>query len=300
MTATLVADIERWRETIAETFVEFEIDSAGDEFHGGVDRVELGRGVAVTQVATDRSHVVRTPALARDGRDDVLFLMQRTGCCTVASGGGRGTLTPGGATLQPRRRALFAHVHRGVDGARARAPSPRAGGRSHPSRTVDGADRREQPCAADAHDARRQGAALDSGVREELGQNAVELLRSATRPVEREVAQTSGHTIFLAVRRAMLLHARDPDFTIADAAALAHVSLRYAQKLFEREGVRMSTFLRTRRLQEAAALLESGTQARSVEAVAHLAGFADVNTFIRAFAREYGTTPAKWRRERQG
>jgi AraC-like DNA-binding protein len=42
------------------------------------------------------------------------------------------------------------------------------------------------------------------------------------------------------------------------------------------------------------------TQARSVEAVAHLAGFADVNTFIRAFAREYGTTPAKWRRERQG
>jgi AraC-like DNA-binding protein len=151
-----------------------------------------------------------------------------------------------------------------------------------------------------ADEATRQGAALDSGVREELGQNAVELLRSATRPVEREVAQTSGHTIFLAVRRAMLLHARDPDFTIADAAALAHVSLRYAQKLFEREGVRMSTFLRTRRLQEAAALLESGTQARSVEAVAHLAGFADVNTFIRAFAREYGTTPAKWRRERQG
>jgi AraC-like DNA-binding protein len=303
MSSRVITDVGRWRTTIAETFVEFEVDEVGAEFHGAVEPVDLGRGISLTGVSTERSHVVRTPTLAKDGRDDALFLIHRAGPCSVAVGSHRRSLRPGDGTIHCAdvpysltftgdARVLVLTVPRTLVRNSASYFDDETGPvvPTSPAMTM---------LTSLAEETRRQGDSLDSAVREELGHTALELLAAAVKPGrEGTTSESSGRTIILTLRRALQAHATDPQFGIADAAAMAHVSLRYAQKLFAADGLSMSGFLRTHRLRHAARLLGDRDGRTSVEAVAHLSGFSEVNTFIRAFAREYGQTPARWRTDR--
>lgn len=87
-------------------------------------------------------------------------------------------------------------------------------------------------------------------------------------------------------------HATDPALTPEALAATFHLSLRYVQKLFERHvGVGVSSCIRQRRLKLARQLLRAGA---GVAEAAHRSGFLDVDTFSRAFKREFGEAPSRY------
>jgi transcriptional regulator GlxA family with amidase domain len=67
---------------------------------------------------------------------------------------------------------------------------------------------------------------------------------------------------------------------------------------FERIGTTPGAYLREQRLLAARTMLSDPRYDRlSISSVAAAVGYLDLNTFERAFRRQYGTTPARWRRE---
>ncbi|MGW6282615.1 helix-turn-helix domain-containing protein [Kribbella sp. NPDC055071] len=100
------------------------------------------------------------------------------------------------------------------------------------------------------------------------------------------------------VVEAMLRHLRDNlsrPITVRDVAAVAHLSERHAERLFQHQtGASIMSTLRRLRLELAAQLLLD--PALTVTEVARSCGYSDVRPFSTAFRRHYGRTPGEHRR----
>ncbi|MGJ5760804.1 helix-turn-helix domain-containing protein [Streptomyces galbus] len=88
----------------------------------------------------------------------------------------------------------------------------------------------------------------------------------------------------------------DADLSPATVAAHLHVSLRTLQRAFARGEESFSTYIRRRRLEEAAAALTARGARLTVSEAAARWHFTDSSHFIRAFRRQYGETPAHFAR----
>jgi AraC-like DNA-binding protein len=97
---------------------------------------------------------------------------------------------------------------------------------------------------------------------------------------------------------AMQRHLRDNlsrPITVRDVAAVAHLSERHAERLFQQQtGASIMSTLRRLRLELAAQLLLD--PAVTVTEVARACGYSDVRPFSTAFRRFYGRTPGGHRR----
>jgi AraC-like DNA-binding protein len=82
------------------------------------------------------------------------------------------------------------------------------------------------------------------------------------------------------------------DLSVCAVAARHRVTVRYVQKLFEREGTTLSEYVLGLRLACAHQLLSDPRRgAEKIASVAFAAGFGDVSYFYRAFRRQYGVPP---------
>jgi len=124
------------------------------------------------------------------------------------------------------------------------------------------------------------------------------LLRSfadlfSPRRVERRLPSRSAEHL---LRRAKLFVRDNLDrpITLAQVAEYLHVSERHVSRIFA-EGIHESfnVFVRRERIRQAAYLLRHTDDA--VKDIAERTGFATVHSFTRAFARELGVPPARYR-----
>ncbi|XBB66107.1 AraC family transcriptional regulator [Nocardioides sp. WV_118_6] len=118
---------------------------------------------------------------------------------------------------------------------------------------------------------------------------------------DRPQPRLSGAALVTHARWYLQRHHTDPDFGIDDAARAYGVSRRHLEAAFARRGQGRGpgpgAHLRTVRMRRASQLLAADRDL-TVAAAARRAGFGDVNTFIRAFRRQWHTTPDSWRRGR--
>ncbi|MHC3469556.1 helix-turn-helix domain-containing protein [Streptomyces sp. 7R007] len=91
----------------------------------------------------------------------------------------------------------------------------------------------------------------------------------------------------------------DAELSPATVAAHLHVSVRTLQRAFEALEESFSGYIRRRRLEEAAAAITAPASRLSVSEAAALWHFTDSSHFIRAFKKQYGTTPAQFARGRR-
>jgi AraC-like DNA-binding protein len=104
----------------------------------------------------------------------------------------------------------------------------------------------------------------------------------------------------LAAIKADIIQHLGRDLTIVALAARQHVTSRYVQVLFEREGTTFSEFVLEQRLARAHRMLADPRYAGStVIAIAFAVGFGDISYFNRAFRRRFGATPSDIRAEAQ-
>ncbi|ADZ70768.1 acetamidase/formamidase family protein [Polymorphum gilvum] len=88
-----------------------------------------------------------------------------------------------------------------------------------------------------------------------------------------------------------------PDLSLADIAAQENLSQRYAQRLFEREGVTFSDYLRQRRLERCRAdLVDPKYRDHGIAEICCRWGFRDQAHFSRTFSLAYGMSPRALRR----
>jgi AraC-like DNA-binding protein len=99
-----------------------------------------------------------------------------------------------------------------------------------------------------------------------------------------------------AIKRHVADNLGEHRLTVAAVAAHHHVTPRYVQRLFEREGTTFSEYVLYQRLACARQMLAHPRYAQwSVSAIALEAGFGDVSYFNRRFRRRYGIRPSDGR-----
>ncbi|GAA1183520.1 helix-turn-helix domain-containing protein [Pseudonocardia alaniniphila] len=141
---------------------------------------------------------------------------------------------------------------------------------------------------------------LTAGQRQHAGRAAIELLAMVLRDVTPAVPDGDGPTEVLLemMRTHVREHLADPYLRVEELARRHHVSVRRMYSLFERIGTTPGAYLREQRLLAAQAMLSDPRYARlGTSSIAAAVGIHDRSTFERAFRRQYGTTPAGWRRE---
>ena len=143
---------------------------------------------------------------------------------------------------------------------------------------------------------------LTAAQRLDAGSAAIDLLAMALRDITPSVPGGDGPEDVLLDM--MQLHVRehlaDPRLRVEELARRHHVSVRHAYTLFARIGTTPGAYLREQRLLTAQAMLSDPRHARlGIPDIAATVGFLRLRTFERAFQRQYGMTPGRWRRERR-
>jgi len=141
---------------------------------------------------------------------------------------------------------------------------------------------------------------LTAAQRLDAGHAAIDLLAMALRDVTPSVpGGTGAEDVLLKMMRTHVReHLADPELRVEELARRHHVSVRHAYTLFGRIGTTPGAYLREQRLLAARTMLSDPRYARlAISSIAAAVGFLDLSTFERAFRRQYGTTPAGWRRE---
>ena len=141
---------------------------------------------------------------------------------------------------------------------------------------------------------------LTTGQRLDAGRAAIDLLVMVLRDVTPSVPGGDGpEGVLLELMRVHVReHLADPQLRVEELARRHHVSVRRAYTLFARVGTTPGAYLREQRLLAAQAMLSDPRHSYlGMSSIAAAVGFLDLSAFERAFRRQYGMTPAGWRRE---
>lgn len=116
---------------------------------------------------------------------------------------------------------------------------------------------------------------------------------SGARPSGREAVDVPRLAL---IQRDILARIDRADLSLAQIARLHHLTPRQVQRLFAREGLYFSDFVREQRLMRARDMLADPAQRhRRVLEIALDSGFDDVSAFSRAFRRQFGMSPSEAR-----
>ncbi|MGW1212750.1 AraC family transcriptional regulator [Streptomyces sp. NPDC002499] len=110
--------------------------------------------------------------------------------------------------------------------------------------------------------------------------------------------ETRTRTLTLRIKDFIRRHLDDPDLTPARVAAAHHISRSYLYRLFQAEGLAVSSYIRDRRLAGARRdLADPALSTLPVHAVAARWGFPRAAEFSRAFRTAHGVTPGAFREQ---
>ncbi len=293
-----------WTEALGADGGQFDMGTPRIEgFFGAVDIQvfgELQLGAALTSSA----HLIRTPArIARDGDDRLLLVINRGSSEVRAEQFGREVdIGPGTMSLHDMAFPMSCLAPSG--GHLMHVLLPRRGF----------ASLNIEACCARPMDGSSQVGRL---LRDLVG----DLLKRDLAPPEVAQATTAYLTALVvahcteqgarprhaaAINRGRLARARslideaytDPAFSLADASRLVGVSARHLQTLFADTGESFSQALAARRLDAAyIALRAAPRHDETIADIAFRCGYADLSTFYRRFAKRYGVTPARMRKD---
>lgn len=293
-----VTSVAGWAEACSSAFVPLRARSAAPQFRASLQQLVLTPDVALTRVASGASEVYRSDrVIAQHPRDDLLISLHRSGTGSVTQHGRQARLRAGSAALYDasapytltfpgRMSEVVLQLPRRCIPATGPAfaeltarPLPDGG----PLRALTALAASANPSVAPDHPL--EDAAIADAV--------VSLVGAI---VSAETAYTAPRLdtelLRAALRHFIADHLADPRLSPEFVAHAHHVSLRLVQKLFAQVGDSPAAYIRRRRLESARRLLLSGTP---VHQAAHLTGFGDIDTFSRAFKREFGSPPSAFR-----
>ncbi|NKX54753.1 AraC family transcriptional regulator [Arthrobacter mobilis] len=304
MAVISAADIGTWQQIAGRHFVPLRCTTPGSTFTATLSPVTLAPDVSVCRIGSGPVRVERTDRLTRrDDGDDVLLSLQLGSSGTVSQHGRTARIAPGAAALyETNRPYVLDHPHHGQDLAVLRIGRRRLGVRDRLIADACGRtlDRRVPGMAAFAGYLRgllSEDAVSGAGTRQELGGTAADLLSMVLRSFAGlgHAGWDSDQVLLAAVHSYIREHLADPGLSVEDLARAHHVSVRKIHALFSAGGQTPAAFVRTQRLQRAAALLPArAATGQSIAAVAAACGFGDPATFNRAFTREFGCAPSRW------
>ncbi|MDF3310544.1 helix-turn-helix domain-containing protein [Rhodococcus sp. T2V] len=293
-----------WAEACSNAFVPLRVRTPATRFAATLDRVELTSSVSITRVASDGSEVVRSATtIAHHPRDDLLLSIHRIGSGRVLQHDREAILSRGRASLYDasapytlsfpgRMSEIVLQVPRGTVPTTGHSFADITASALPPSTSLLALQ--NLLLSVDPQVPPRTG----SMENEMLADAATTLLRAALLPLEsRTPLRLEGHALAVAMRSYIDDNLTDPTLTVENLGRALHVSVRQVYKVFaEHLNESPGTYIRRTRLRRAHNELSAGL---SVLQSAITSGFADPDTFTRAFKRHYGFPPSALKRMHQ-
>lgn len=304
-----VSSLEEAERVSAKRRIPFLIAEADPRFRMRFASHDLTDGITATLVAGERARAVATRRMAaRADRDDLLmFFAQVAGSVRLRQHDRSAELTCGAGALTEARSPWelnlpVANENFGFQFPRELLPMTSAQIADSCARLLAPRSPAMRLLAGYLGSLHSIADELADGQRREAGQVAIDLLTMALRDVAPAVpaADTGGEVVLRMMQTYVREHLADPSLSVEELAQRHHVSVRHVHTLFARAGGTPGAYIRERRLSAARALLSAPRyDTRAVADIAAAVGFTELRTFERAFRRQYGTAPARWRRERR-
>lgn len=303
------AVFDEWEQQICRTFVPLrarrrEADFAG--FRGSVASTALG-SVVLAEVAAGEVIVERTPRLIRaDDPELYKFGLQVSGTCVIEQDSRQAHLHPGDLSVYDTSRpysvscsddfrmtvAMFPrHLIRLPEGQMAGLCAVRLAGDTGIAALVS-------PLMRGLATALTSGEAV---IATHLGDAVVDLVTAAFAerlflPPHLDVP--ASHRGLVAETTSYIeRHLPEPDLSTQSIARAHFVSARHLQKVFEEEGMSVSAFIRSRRLERCRRDLADPLLADiPVAVIGRRSGFPDAAHFSRLFRAAFGESPRDYRK----
>lgn len=302
----VVDDFYEWTQLVSKWFVPLEVTSDhGESFHGRVRTRSIG-DVFITEISATEHQVHRTPSLiAQDDKPYFKVSLQLAGTGMLMQDNREAVLTPGDIAVYDTNKpytlvfdgdfrslvVMFPHslldlpaetisqltaTRIAGDDGLAKLVGPFL---SHLARNMD---------TLSGHSATR------------LMHNTVDLVATVLHSQLDVAAMDRVHS-----HRAQLLtdvhayideHLGDPDLSPSEIAAASFISTRHLHGIFKEQGVTVSAWIRSRRLEHCRRdFMDPLLAHKPVSAIAAKWGFVDASHFSRLFRATYGQAPTGFR-----
>ena len=310
--------VDEWTKALSGIFMPLAPVSGGSallgekrrppRFQAELTGIQLGDGISLADVRMmEPISGVRSKRLAAaTARDDLLvFCVHLTGSARVGQYDRVAEVTSGDGVLYDGREPLelfFPSDMRSVSLMFPRDLLPLRPNAitAYCAKTLDASSPAMRILAGYISHLSEAGASLTEAQRYDAGHAAAELIGMALRGIAQPLpGLAEDRDVLLAtMRRYVRTHLGESSLSVAQLAGQHHVSVRHVYAQFARIGTTPAAYVREQRLDAARALLDDpDNHARPVSSIAASAGFTELTTFERAFQRQYGTTPGRWRRE---
>lgn len=301
-----VHDFTAWRKLVSNSFVPLEVtsDDAG-AFRGRMKSRAVGE-ILITEISASSHQVHRTPSLiAQNDKKYIKMSLQMSGSGLLLQDGRQAVLGAGDIAIYDTSRpytlefhgdfrslvVMFPHSHIDLPAdALARLTATRIVGDEGIARLVG-------PFLI--HLARNMDRLVGhSGVR--LVHNAIDLvttvLYSQLDSTDHDASNSHRASLLREVHAYIDTHLSDPELSPRDIAAATFISTRHLHGIFKEQGVTVSAWIRSRRLEHCRRdLTDPLLDSKPVSAIAARWGFTDASHFSRLFRATFGEAPTRFR-----
>jgi AraC family transcriptional regulator, positive regulator of tynA and feaB len=302
-------DAVAWSTALSSVFVELEVQHL-DMAHPPLARMyryPFGDMTFVRALTRGGAHrVVRSTRLIRSSTHNNFFIgYMLSGEATLSQGSGRALLQARDLAIIDSSREYAIEVPRAFDSLWIKVPRHRLEGRLHSlaeimAQRIDGhtgighfASNMLLAALAEAPKLRVEEA-------NRIANHLLDLIGLAlVGPGRRVATEAPSNYRLSALRRVQTFideRLDDETLSVREIARAHHVSVRYLNKLFEREGTSIARWTKMRRLERCRMDLESNSAAgRTIGEIAYSHGFRNISHFNRAFKARFGCSPRSLR-----
>ncbi len=304
-------DSAAWAASLGSIFVELEVEQLEAKPPiGRMYRYPFGEMVFIRAITRGGAHrAVRSQRLIQAStKNDFVIGLLISGSVTLTQGTGQAFLRPGDMAIFDSTREYAIEVLQGFDALWIGVPRHRLEGRLTAVTEVL-AQRIDGGCGIGHVASNMLRAALDEAPQlrpaeaNRIANHLLDLLSLALASPDRTVPQANqSRYVSSTLRRVQGFidnHLDDETLTPEVIAQAHYVSVRYLNKLFEREGTSVARWMRLRRLERCRSDIENTSQARQkISDIAYNHGFRNISSFNRLFKSYFGCSPRALRDSR--
>jgi AraC family transcriptional activator of tynA and feaB len=294
-----------WPSTISSVFVELEyeqLEVSDKPIRGRIYQYEFGDLMFQRSITSGHAHrVTRSERLIRHSPHNNYFIgFLLSGGAVLSQDGHTADLHPGDIAILDSTRVYSIDVPKSFDALWIRTPRYRLEGRLHDvsevmANKIDGHTGVGHVASEMLRAALAEAPRLAPQEANRIANNLLDLLGVAlSKPVRRSDAAATSHASAMLRRVKEYIESRvdDDSLTAAAIGKANRMSVRYINKLFEKEDYSLARWIRMRRLERCRRDLEDPKlRKRHVGEIAYAHGFKNVTNFNRLFRARYGCAP---------
>ena len=294
-----------WAETLSSTFVELEfqqLETSEHPIRGCIYQYPFGDLIFQRSITRGHAHrVTRSDRLIRSSAHNNFFVGLLLSGGAVCSQDGRiATLSPGDIAILDSTRVYTIDVPQEFDALWIRTPRYRLEARVHEASNlmaarVDGRSGVGYVASGMLRAALEEAPRLSANEANRVANTLLDLLSVALAPRwRRSDLRATAHstTVLRRIQNFVEKKLDDESLTPTVVARANRMSIRYVNKLFEREGCTLARWIRMRRLERCRVELEDASAPlRRIADIAYSQGFKNVSHFNRLFRARFGCSP---------